>query len=42
MLHTERRKYLILLTGENPTNIENDAHGFKKCVATQIIYVIKR
>ena len=40
MLHTERHKYLILLTGENPTNIANDAHGFKKCVATQIIYVI--
>lgn len=37
MLHTERHKYLILLTGENPTNIANDAHGFKKCVATQII-----
>ena len=36
MLHTERHKYLILLTGENPTNIENDAHGFKKCVATNL------
>ena len=26
MLHTERHKYLILLTGENPTNIENLCH----------------
>jgi len=42
MLQTEIQKYLILLTGENPTNIENDAHGFKKLVATQIIYDIKR
>ena len=41
MLHTERHKYLILLTGENSTTIANDAHGFKKCVATQIIYVLK-